>query len=105
MTLKWQAIDPGLLQVGEGGADEARRATEFRARIVPIPPRGTKRLEIEYHERMPVENLMSHFAIPLRPDAYAAQQVGKLKISFELRSQHGMKDFQMAGQALPAPDQ
>jgi len=99
--LKWQAIDPGLLQVGDGGADEARRATEFRARIVPIPPNGTKRLEIEYHERIPVENLTSHFAIPLRPDAYEAQQAGKLKISFELKSQHALKDFQIAGKFYP----
>jgi Ca-activated chloride channel family protein len=99
--LKWQTIDPGLLQVGEGGADEARRSTEFRARIVPIAPRGTKRLEIEYHERVPVENLMSQFAIPLRPDAYEAQQAGKLRISFELRSQHALKDFQVTGRLYP----
>jgi len=99
--LKWQAIDPGLLQVGDGGADEARRSTEFRARVVPIPYGGTKRLEIEYHERIPVENLMSHFAIPLRPDAYQAQQAGKLKITFELRSQHALKDFQIAGKLFP----
>src|SRR5579864_5083713 len=99
--LKWQTIDPGLLQVGDGGADEARRATEFRARIVPIPPRGTKRLELEYHERIPVENFTSQFAIPLRPDAYAAQQVGKLKILFELRSQHALKDFQPVGKLYP----
>jgi Ca-activated chloride channel family protein len=99
--LKWQSIDPGLLQVGDGGADEARRSTEFRARIVPIPPNGTKRLEIEYHERIPVENLLSHFATPLRPDAYEAQQVGKLKITFELRSQHALKDFQIAGTLYP----
>ncbi|MGO9230768.1 MAG: VIT domain-containing protein [Bryobacteraceae bacterium] len=99
--LKWQAIDPGLLQVGDGGADEARRSTEFCARIVPIPYGGTKRLEIEYHERIPVENLMSHFAIPLRPDAYQAQQAGKLKITFELRSQHALKDFQIAGKLYP----
>ena len=99
--LKWQSIDPGLLQVGEGGADEARRATEFRAQIVPIPTGGTKRLEIEYHERIPVENLLSHFAIPLRPDAYQAQQAGKLKIAFELRSQHALKDFQIAGKLYP----
>jgi Ca-activated chloride channel homolog len=99
--LKWQTIDPGLLQVGDGGADEARRSTEFRARIVPIPPRGTKRLEIEYHERIPVENLTSQFAIPLRPDAYEVQQAGKLRITFELQSQHALKDFQVVGRLYP----
>ena len=99
--LKWQSIDPGLLQVGDGGVDEARRATEFRARIVPIPIGGTKRLEMEYHERIPVENLLSHFVIPLRPDAYQASQAGKLKITFELRSQHALKDFQISGKLYP----
>ena len=74
--LKQQAIDPGLLQMGERGAEEAKRTSVFSARIVPIPAFGTKRLEIEYHESIPVENLKSYFAIPLRPDAYQAQPPG-----------------------------
>ena len=68
--LKQQSIDPGLLQMGERGAEEAKRSALFSARIVPIPAFGTKRLEFEYHETIPVENLKSYFAIPLRPDAY-----------------------------------
>jgi Ca-activated chloride channel family protein len=43
-ALKWQAIDPGLLQMGERGADEAARSAVFSARIVPIPAFGTKRI-------------------------------------------------------------
>ena len=35
--LKQQAIDPGLLQMGERGAEEAKRTSVFSARIVPIP--------------------------------------------------------------------
>jgi Ca-activated chloride channel homolog len=100
-NLKWQAIDPGLLQVGDGGEDEARQSSEFRARIVPIPPNGSKRLELEYHERIPVENLSSQFVLPLRPDAYAAQQAGRLRISFELRSQQDLKDFRLASNLYP----
>ena len=99
--LKWQAIDPGLLQVGDGGADEARRSSEFRARIVPIPPRGSKRLELEYHERIPVENLASQFVLPLRPDAYEAQQAGKLRITFELRAEQDLKGFRLTGNLYP----
>src|SRR5713226_5871763 len=86
--LKQQAIDPGLLQMGERGAEEAKRSSVFSARIVPIPPRGTKRLEIEYHQSITVENLKSYFAIPLRPDAYSSQAVRHLRITFELRSEH-----------------
>ena len=56
-SLKWQAIDPGLLQMGEYGADEARRTAVFSAKVVPIPAYGFKRVELEYHQRIPVENL------------------------------------------------
>ena len=92
--LKQQSIDPGLLQMGERGAEEAKRSAIFSARIVPIPAYGTKRLEFEYHETIPVENLKSYFAIPLRPDAYHAQMAHHLRINFELRSAHGLTNFQ-----------
>src|SRR4029077_14075075 len=92
--LKQQSIDPGLLQMGERGTEEAKRSAIFSARIVPIPAYGTKRLEFEYHESIPVENLKSYFAIPLRPDAYHAQMARHLKINFELRSAHALTNFQ-----------
>src|SRR5450759_845980 len=37
---KAQAIDPGLLQMGERGAEEAGRSQQFTARIVPVPRFG-----------------------------------------------------------------
>jgi Ca-activated chloride channel family protein len=92
--LKQQSIDPGLLQMGERGAEEAKRSNMFSARIVPIPAWGTKRLEIEYHESIPVENLKSYFAIPLRPDAYQAQAAVHFRINFELHSAHAIRNFQ-----------
>jgi Ca-activated chloride channel family protein len=100
-ALKWQAIDPGLLQMGERGAEEARRSQEFSAHIVPIPSFGTKRLELEYHETLPVENLESLFAVPLHPDAYQAQSAAHLTLDFELHSQHSIRDFQVVGQTFP----
>jgi Ca-activated chloride channel family protein len=99
--LKWQAIDPGLLQQGERDADEARRSALFSARVVPIPAYGTKRVEIEYHERLAVEDLESFFAIPLRPDAYQGMTAGLLSIQFELRTAHPLRDFQIEGRAYP----
>src|SRR5271157_1317672 len=53
--IRAQAIDPGLLQMGERDADEARRSSIFSARISPVPPFGTKRVEMEYQERLQVE--------------------------------------------------
>ncbi len=99
--LRQQSIDPGLLQMGERGAEEAKRSAVFSARITPIPAYGTKRLEFEYHESIPVENLKSYFAIPLRPDAYQAQTARHLWINFELHSAHAMANFQAAAKSFP----
>jgi Ca-activated chloride channel family protein len=99
--LKQQSIDPGLLQMGERGAEEAKRSAVFSARIVPIPAYGTKRLEFEYHELIPVEDFKSYFAIPLRPDAYQAQAAQHLRINFELRSAHAISNFQAAAKTFP----
>jgi Ca-activated chloride channel family protein len=99
--LKQQAIDPGLLQMGERGSEEAKRTSVFSARIVPIPAFGTKRLEIEYHESIPVENLKSYFAIPLRPDAYQAQAARHLRINFELHTAHSIRNFQSPAKSFP----
>ena len=100
-NLKRQSIDPGLLQMGERGAEEAKRSAVFSARIVPIPAYGTKRLEFEYHEAIPVENLKSYFAMPLRPDAYQAQAARRLWINFELRSGHAIANFQAPAKPFP----
>jgi Ca-activated chloride channel family protein len=99
--LKQQAIDPGLLQMGERGAEEAKRTSVFSARIVPIPAYGTKRLEIEYHESIPVENLKSFFAIPLRPDAYQAQAARHFRINLELHTVHAIRNFHAAAKTYP----
>ena len=99
--LKQQSIDPGLLQMGERGAEEAKRSSVFSARITPIPAWGTKRLEIEYHESIPVENLKSYFAIPLRPDAYQSQTAAHLRINFELHTAHAIRNFQTPAKSFP----
>ena len=99
--LKRQSIDPGLLQMGERGAEEAKRSAVFSAKIVPIPAYATKRLEFEYHEAIAVEDLKSYFAIPLRPDAYQAQATRHLWINFELRSAHALGNFQATAKTFP----
>ena len=93
--LKQQSIDPGLLQMGERGAEEAKRSSVFSARITPIPAWGTKRLEIEYHESIPVENLKSYFAIPLRPGCLSGAGGGPSAHQF--RTAYGACDPQLSG--------
>jgi Ca-activated chloride channel family protein len=103
-SLKQQQIDPGLLQQGERGTEgpsEATRTSVFSARIVPIPGYGTKRLELEYHETVPVENLKCVFALPMRPDAYNAQSASVFNIAFSLVSAHAIRDFHVISRAYP----
>jgi Ca-activated chloride channel homolog len=99
--LKQQAIDPGLLQMGERTASEARHTSTFSARIVPIPAYGTKRLEFEYHESVPVESFKSYFGIGLKPEAYHSQTARHLNIHFELRSEHPIHDFKLGSTIYP----
>lgn len=96
---KSQAIDPGLLQMGERSAEEAARSNVFSARIVPIPAFGTKRIEIAYDEPVRVENFQSQFAVPLRPDAYQSLLAGKLSVNFELHSEYPVRTFQVPSKA------
>jgi Ca-activated chloride channel family protein len=98
---KAQVIDPGLLQQGERDVDEARRTSVFSAHIVPIPAFGTKRVEMEYQERIPVEQMQSLFALPLRPDAYRASVVGRLRIELEFSSPHSISQFEATSKVFP----
>ena len=95
--IRMQALDPGLLQMGERDADEARRSSVFSARVVPIPAYGTKRVEMEYRERLAVEQGQAYFSIPLRPDVYRTQTAGHLTIHLRLASPHAMRDFEFIG--------
>ena len=100
-SLKAQAIDPGLLQQGEYGAEEARRSSVFSARVVPIPGHGFKRVEVEYHEPVTVEELRGYFAIPLRPEAYQAQTAKWITVDLEIDSAHPITDFRSTSAVFP----
>ena len=85
--IKQQRIDPGILQT----TDETSSAKGFSAKIVPINSYGTKRLEMEYTEDLPVENLTSHFTFPLKPSYGEAQTVGELNLKIRV-----LNDFNFA---------
>lgn len=69
--IKAQAIDPGILQID----DETGGKTVFSAKVFPIPAYGTKRVEIEYTQNLPVENFRSRLAFPLKPSFGEPQTV------------------------------
>ena len=91
---RMQAIDPGLLEMGERDNSDPKKTSTFSAKIVPIPAWGTKRLELEYHQKLTVNDWKQFFALPLKPDAYGQQVAEHFSLRFELRSAHGLEGFQ-----------
>ncbi|HJQ32387.1 MAG TPA: VIT and VWA domain-containing protein [Pyrinomonadaceae bacterium] len=83
-AVKQQQVDPGLLQQD----DEQGGATAFSAKVFPIPARGTKRVEMEYTETLPVDELTSRFSFPLKPVSGAAQRVGELNLHVRVLSDY-----------------
>ena len=81
-----QAVDPGLLSMNERSESSLRASALFTAQIVPIPPYGTKRLELEYHERLTVSDFKQRFLLPFRPEAGQQQAVQHLHLTLELSS-------------------
>jgi len=80
--IKQQHIDPGLLQQD----DEHAGTSAFSARVFPIPAYGTKRVEMEYTEMLPVESLTSHFTFPLKPSFGDPQRVEEFNLHVHILS-------------------
>jgi Ca-activated chloride channel family protein len=95
-----QAIDPGLLEMGER-TDEPTTTSLFTAKIVPIPAYGTKRLELEYHQRLTVNDWKQMFLLPLKPDAYQKQVAKHFSLKFEVKSAHALQDFELLSKLFP----
>jgi len=98
---KAQAIDPGLLQMGERDDYEAARNQMFSAKIAPIPRFGTKRVEIGYQHPVPVERYQSELVVPLKPDVFGLQTARHFTLRLELRSAHAIRDFELISKPYP----
>ena len=99
--VRMQSIDPGLLEAGERSDSDPANNSTFTAKIVPIPAYGTKRLELEYHQRLTATNFKQGFLLPLQPSAYQQQQARHFKLHFALHSSHPTVDLQLAAKSFP----
>jgi Ca-activated chloride channel homolog len=99
--IRAQVIDPGLLSAGERKSDDGTVTSLFTARVVPIPAFGTKRIELQYQERIPTEKLESFLSVPLRPSLHSRQTVGKLELEVELRADGPLGEFAVVSKAYP----
>ena len=102
--IKQKQTDPGILQSTDSprdnGPDDGSGAG-FSARIVPIDPFGTKRLEMEYTEELAVEDLTSHFMFPLRPSYGETQTVGEFDLKVHLLSEFPVSPMGLERSAYP----
>jgi len=96
-----QAIDPGLLEAGERDHKDPRTTSIFTASIVPIPAYGTKRLEIDYHQRLTATDFQQLFALSLKPDAGQSQSVRTFHLHFTLHSAHAIESLQTPSKLYP----
>ena len=97
-----QALDPGLLEMGDEPDDDRKRESAlFSARIAPIPPFGTKRLELDYHQRLQATDFKEFFALPLKPEAGNSQATRHFKLTFELHSATPITDFAAPVKTFP----
>jgi Ca-activated chloride channel family protein len=71
--------DPALLEyVGRGAV---------QARIFPIPPGGSRKIDLEYTEVLPVEDGLVRYVYPLNTEKFSAQPLEEVSVHVEIRSQ------------------
>jgi Ca-activated chloride channel homolog len=95
--IKQQQIDPGLLQQD----DEHEGRSAFSAKVFPILAYGTKRVEIEYTEVLPVESLASHFTFPLKPSFGDAQRVEEFNLHIHVLSDYAISPIKKERDEYP----
>jgi Ca-activated chloride channel homolog len=95
--IKQQQVDPGLLQQD----DEHEGSSAFSAKVFPIPAYGTKRIEMEYTEVLPVESLTSHFTFPLKPSFGDAQRVEEFKLHIRVSSDYPISPLAQSADSYP----
>jgi Ca-activated chloride channel family protein len=95
--IKARQIDPGILQID----DDAGGKTVFSAKVFPIPPYGTKRIEIEYTQNLPLENFGSRMTFPLKGSFGEPQTVGKFSLDFCAYSEFPFSSINYDAQNFP----
>lgn len=99
--LVWQSIDPGLLQMG--GQDESSEipADFFTVKVVPIPPFGFKRMELEYQQRLDVQDGKVQFTLPLKSQLFAPLSARRLAVDVEITEGRAIQDFALTAPIYP----
>ena len=63
----------------------------FQARVFPIPPNGSRRIQLEYSQVIGVDSALARYTYPLKTDKFTNHPVGSLSVSVDLKSKHALK--------------
>jgi len=76
-------IDPALLEyVGRN---------TFRARVFPIPPRGEKRIQLEYTQTLDYSGGIFEYTYPLNTERFSPQPLQEASVAVEIESSRPIK--------------
>ncbi len=75
--------DPALLEYVDRGA--------FQASIFPIPPKGERRIEIEYSQVLVADQGLIHYSYPLNTEKFSARPLEQVSVDVHLKSQDAIK--------------
>ncbi len=75
--------DPALLEyVGQSAV---------QARIFPIPPGGSRKIELEYSQVLPVDGGLVRYVYPLSTERFSARPLEEVRIRVEIESRDAMR--------------
>lgn len=75
--------DPALLEYVNRGA--------FQASIFPIPPKGERRIEIEYSQVLAADGGLIHYVYPLNTEKFSARPLDTVSVSVDIKSKDALK--------------
>lgn len=75
--------DPALLEYVDRGA--------FRASIFPIPPKGERRIEIEYSQVLAANQGLIHYVYPLDTERFSAKPLEQVSVDVQIKSKDAIK--------------
>jgi len=62
-----------------------------QARIFPIPPGGSRKVELEYSQVLPVENGLVRYVYPLNTEKFSARPLEEVSVHVEIRSRDAIR--------------
>ncbi len=85
-------VDPGLVEEQEGNL--------FSVQVFPIPPHGTKRLELEFTQLLDVDSAGVHYQFPLVQAGAPTSPIDTFRLAFSVESALPITGLQLPADTL-----